>query len=194
MLSLHLNRYPRRKETTTFISFQFIYSILFTPTYSHRYLLYVSMVCELSFTCYHLFSLHFVSVISFIVTTLFATLTPTRHFFLTYYPSSIKHELCSELAMHYISFTFKQSLTALSNACSSAFNLFLSFLFTSTYSHRCYHYFQSLLWRKNLKLLCTSSLLLYLISNAIYSHRHYTILCSLWFSFGFLLFIFHLTL
>jgi len=40
-------------------------------------------------------------------------------------------------SMHYISFTFKQSLTALSNACSSAFNLFLCFIFTSTYSHRC---------------------------------------------------------
>jgi len=38
--------------------------------------------------------------------------------------------------MHYISFTFKQSLTALSNACTSAFNLFISFLFASTYSHR----------------------------------------------------------
>jgi len=39
--------------------------------------------------------------------------------------------------MHYISFTLKQSFTALSNACSSAFNLFISFLLTSTYSHRC---------------------------------------------------------
>jgi len=53
-----------------------------------------------------------------------------------------KHELCSELTMHYISFILN-SFTALSSACSSAFNLFLSFLFTSTYSHRCYHYFST---------------------------------------------------
>jgi len=45
--------------------------------------------------------------------------------------------------LHYISFTFKQSLTALSNACSSAFNLFLCLLFTSTYSHRCKNYFEA---------------------------------------------------
>jgi len=38
--------------------------------------------------------------------------------------------------MHYISFTFKQSLTALLNACTPAFNFCLSLLLTSTYPHR----------------------------------------------------------
>jgi len=52
-----------------------------------------------------LFTIH--SHVNFtVIITFFATLTPTRHFFLTYYLSSIKHELCSELTMHYISFTF----------------------------------------------------------------------------------------
>jgi len=63
------------------------------------------------------------------------------YFIIVSYLVYVKHELCVEFLMHYISFTFKQSLTALLNACTSAFNLFLCLLFTSTYSHR---------WRRTL--------------------------------------------
>jgi len=59
----------------------------------------------------------------------------TSFLFIIYLLLSMSSVLSS--LMHYISFTFKQSLTALSNACSSAFNLFFCLLFTSTYSHRC---------------------------------------------------------
>jgi len=76
--------------------------------------------------------------------------------------------------MHYISFTFKQSLTALSNACSSAFNLFLSFLFTSTYSHRCYHYFSTFIVEERTKTFIDFTLFLYFFSVYFYILSPYT--------------------
>jgi len=45
--------------------------------------------------CYYIFYLTHTHSIA--VTTLFVLLTPTKYFFITYYPSSTKHELCVEL-------------------------------------------------------------------------------------------------